>query len=97
MLSICKILGITKGSLEVTRALKKRGIFTIILSTGLSLLVEKVKEDLGMDMALSNELSSEGGRLTGEIKINVEFNKKGYLVEDSQGGWCWQRGSMRHR
>jgi len=70
-----------KGSLEVIKALKKRGIFTIILSTGLSLLVEKVREDLGVDLALSNELLSEGGRLTGEIKINVEFNKKGYLVE----------------
>lgn len=81
VINILQDIGYHKGSLEVTRALKKRGIFTIILSTGLSLLVEKVKEDLGMDMALSNELSSEGGRLTGEIKINVEFNKKGYLVE----------------
>jgi phosphoserine phosphatase len=70
-----------KGSLEVIKALKKRSIFNIILSTGLSLLVEKVKEDLGMDMALSNELLSACARLTGEIKINVEFNKKGYLVE----------------
>jgi len=69
------------GSFEVVRALKRRGIFTIILSTGLSLLVEKVRKDLGIDMALSNELLSEGGLLTGEIKINVEFDKKGCVVE----------------
>ena len=69
------------GSFEVIRALKKRGIYTVILSTGLSFLVEKVKTDLGMDMALSNELLSEGDSLTGEIKINIEFNKKGGVVE----------------
>ncbi len=69
------------GSFEVIRALKKRGVYTVILSTGLSFLVEKVKTDLGMDMALSNELLSEGDSLTGEIKINIEFNKKGGVVE----------------
>jgi phosphoserine phosphatase len=69
------------GSSEVIRALKKRGIFTVILSTGLSFLIEKVANDLGIDMALSNELLSEGGYLTGEIRINVDYDKKGHIVE----------------
>jgi phosphoserine phosphatase len=69
------------GSFEVIKALKKRGVYTVILSTGLSFLVEKVKNDLGMDMALSNELLYEGDSLTGKIKINIEFNKKGCVVE----------------
>jgi phosphoserine phosphatase len=51
------------------------------LSTGLSLLVDKVKNDLGIDMALSNELLSVDDNLTGEIRINVEYDKKGYIVE----------------
>jgi phosphoserine phosphatase len=69
------------GSFEVIKALKKRGVFTIILSTGLSLLVDKVRNDLRTDMALSNELLSVDGHLTGEIRINVEYDKKGYIVE----------------
>lgn len=81
VINMLQDIGYHEGALEAIRALKKRGVFTIILSSGLSLLVEKVKDDLGMDMALSNELLSENGRLTGEIKINVEFNKKGHLVE----------------
>ena len=69
------------GSAETVRVFKKRGIFTAILSTGLSLLVEKVRDDLGIDMALSNELLSEAGYLTGEIRINVDYDKKGHIVE----------------
>ena len=69
------------GSAEIVGALKKRGVFTVILSTGLSLLVEKVRDDLGIDMALSNELLSEGGHLTGEIRINVDYDKKGHIVD----------------
>jgi phosphoserine phosphatase len=69
------------GSAEIVGALKKRGVFTVILSTGLSLLVEKVRDDLGIDMALSNELLSGGGHLTGEIRINVDYDKKGHIVD----------------
>jgi len=69
------------GSSEMVRALKKRGILTVILSTGLSLLVEKVKNDVGADMAFSNELLAENGYLTGEIMINVDYDKKGGIVE----------------
>lgn len=68
------------GASEVIRALKERGIRTVILSTGLSLLVEKVGSELGVDMAVSNELVSDKGYLTGELKINVNYGEKGYLV-----------------
>jgi phosphoserine phosphatase len=74
-----------EGSLEIIRNLKKRGVHTVILSTGLSLLVEKVRCDLGIDLALSNDLLAEGGYLTGEIRINVNYNEKGILVEKILG------------
>jgi phosphoserine phosphatase len=70
-----------EGSGEIVRTFRERGVLTVILSTGLSLLVEKVKNDLGVDRAFSNELLSEGGYLTGEIRINVDYNKKGVIVE----------------
>ena len=69
------------GSSEVVRALKKKGVLTVILSSGLSLLVEKVKNDVGADKAFSNELLVENGYLTGEITINVDYDKKGSIVE----------------
>jgi phosphoserine phosphatase len=61
-------------------ALKKMGIYTVIISSGLSLLVDSVKGEFAIDMAFSNELVSQEGFLTGDIKINVEYNMKGPLV-----------------
>jgi phosphoserine phosphatase len=66
----------------VVGTLKKSGIFTVIISSGLSLLVDRVKNELSVDMAFSNELTSRAGLLTGDIKINVEYNKKGALVRE---------------
>lgn len=86
-LSVSRITGMLEdiayrnGSFETIQALKKRGVITVILSTGLSLLIEKVKTDHGIDVALSNDLLSEGGYLTGDIKIHVNYNEKGYIVE----------------
>ena len=70
-----------EGSRQAVEALQAMGIHTVILSTGLSLLVDKVREELGVHMALSNDLMSEHGRLTGDIRINVDYETKGHLVE----------------
>jgi phosphoserine phosphatase len=72
-------------------ALKKSGIYTVIISSGLSLLVNRVKEDLSIDAAFSNELVSQAGLLTGDIKINVEYNQKGPLVREILGVLGLQR------
>jgi phosphoserine phosphatase len=69
------------GSLEVVRSLRARGVKTIILSTGLSLVVDKVKEDLGFDGAHANELLLEDGFITGDIRVNVDYEEKGRLVQ----------------
>lgn len=68
------------GAREAIRSVKEMGIATYIVSTGLSVLVDLVKSELSIDGAVSNELISEGGVLTGEVKINVEYDKKGVLV-----------------
>jgi phosphoserine phosphatase len=71
-----------ENAASVVGALKKSGIFTVIISSGLSLLVNRAKEDLSVDLAFSNELASRAGLLTGDIKINVEYNRKGPLVRE---------------
>lgn len=71
-----------EGAGEAVALLKRLGALTIIVSSGLSVLVNRVKEDLGIDMAFSNELVSRAGHLTGEVKINVEYGRKGLLVKE---------------
>lgn len=85
-LSVAKVMEVLfdipyqPDSFDTIRALRKRGVVTVILSTGLSLLVNKVRQDLGIDLSLSNELLSEKDRLTGEIRINVDYNRKDRIV-----------------
>jgi phosphoserine phosphatase len=68
------------GAKEAAWALKQMGVITVIISSGLSLLVERVRGELSIDRAFSNELISKDGHLTGDIRINVEYDKKGVLV-----------------
>jgi phosphoserine phosphatase len=75
-----------EGVKETVRALSAEGIATVILSTGLSLLVDKAREDLGMTFAMANELVARGGMLTGEIKINVDHDQKGLWVRKILSG-----------
>lgn len=63
-------------------ALKARGIYTVMVSTGLSFLVDKVKVELGIDEAFSNDLVVEDGVLTGEIRLSVAHDGKGRVVKD---------------
>jgi phosphoserine phosphatase len=81
IIKIIEEIPLQKGVEAMIRAFKEMNIFTVIVSTGLSFLVDRIKEGLGIDMALSNELLAKNGSLTGDIKINVEFNKKGEIVE----------------
>jgi phosphoserine phosphatase len=66
---------------ETIRSIKDMGIATFIVSTGLSFLVDLVRDELSIDGAVSNELLSKNGVLTGEVMINVEYDKKGVLID----------------
>ena len=70
------------GARETLAALKDMGIYTVIISTGLSFLVERARAELHIDRALSNELLTENGFLTGQAKINVQYESKGRWVKD---------------
>jgi len=59
------------GVRETVQALRREGVFTAVLSTGLSLLVERVKNELGISFAVANDLVVEKGVLTGDIRISV--------------------------
>jgi phosphoserine phosphatase len=70
-----------KGVREVFRTLQENNVKTAIISAGLSLLADKAAKELGADLALSNELETNDGRLTGEITVKVAVNDKSRIVE----------------
>jgi len=82
---VMRILGgisYMEGAKDVFTELKGRGVKTVILSAGLSLLAEKAAKELGADWAVANELRSSDGRLTGEIEVKVGVNNKNQLVKE---------------
>jgi phosphoserine phosphatase len=79
-----KILGgipFHSGTEELIAYLKKKNVKLGLISSGLSLLAEGVKERFGFDCAVANDLITEDGILTGDIKINVHYDQKAEWVE----------------
>lgn len=70
-----------EGVRHVFQVLKGKGVKTVILSAGLSLLADKAAKDLEADFVLSNQLQANDGSLTGRIKVEVAVNEKKHLVE----------------
>ena len=73
----------TIGARELIAQLKTQGIRTGIVSAGLSLLVDKAKQDLGTDLAISNELEVREGILTGKVAIKVGPSNKPQIIEEA--------------
>ncbi len=84
---VARSLPLMKGAKELFVELKRLGFNTMAVSGGPSLLVNRVKEELGIDHALSNELLFEDGKLSG-VKIRVTSNKVDALTERIEKlGW----------
>jgi len=82
VLAIIKEIPFQNGAEVLVGALRRMGVVTAIISTGLSFLVYRIKEVLGVHVAIANELRVENGCLTGSIEIHVEYNKKGEVVNN---------------
>jgi phosphoserine phosphatase len=55
------------GSAEFVRALRRLGYAVGAVSTGFSMVVDRLVDELELDFALSNELEVQDGRLTGHL------------------------------
>jgi phosphoserine phosphatase len=71
-----------QGARELFKALHEKSVKTAIVSAGLSILTDKVARELGADIAVSNELETNDGRLTGGIKVSVAVKDKAKIVEE---------------
>ena len=69
------------GVRECVAALQHGGLYVGLVSTGLTLLLERVHAELGLAYAIANRLVSKRGRLTGEVKVNVVHDRKGEAVD----------------
>jgi len=69
-----------KGAMDLFHALKERRVKTAIVSAGLSVLADKIAKEVGADVAVANELATEDGILTGEIKVRVAVDQKDRII-----------------
>jgi phosphoserine phosphatase len=60
--------------------LRSRGLKVGVVSTGLTLLSDRVHRELDLDFTIANRLVVKSGRCTGEVKINVEHGRKDEAV-----------------
>lgn len=80
---ILREIPLQEGIDEFLEYLQSKGIKLGIISSGLSLLANYLKKKYGFDYAVANELETADGRLTGEIKINVYYDRKKEWVRDA--------------
>ncbi len=69
------------GVREALAELKRRGLVLGIVSSGVALVADRVKEELGLDFAVANELEVRAGRFTGEAMLRVGLWDKLAVVE----------------
>jgi len=64
--------------------LKSRGVKLGIISSGLSLLSDWVREKYGFDYSVANELGMTDGVLDGTIRIHVHYDQKAKWVREAR-------------
>ncbi len=80
---VANSLPLMKGAKETIEELRKHGIKTGVVSGGFDIVVNKIKNELGLDYAISNKLIVENGKLTGEVVGPiVDEESKGEALEE---------------
>lgn len=64
-------LRMTPGAPLLARTLRRLGYVTAIVSGGFTQIVDPIREDLGLDYAVANELEIVDGRLTGRLTGDI--------------------------
>jgi phosphoserine phosphatase len=78
---IVRAVPFNPGVDELTYLLRGLGLRLALISSGLSLLSEWVQEKYGFNYAVSNRLLHEDNVLTGEVEINVHYDRKAEWVQ----------------
>lgn len=74
------------GAKELVYYLKSRGYKTAMISGGFTIAADRVGETLGMDHVVSNELLTDNGYLTGEVRGPLtDQGSKEFVLEEISG------------
>ncbi len=69
------------GVREAVAELREAGYVLGIVSSGVSLVADRAREELGLAFAIANELLVADGRFTGEAVVRVGLGEKRAVVE----------------
>jgi phosphoserine phosphatase len=69
------------GVREALQSARAAGALVGVVSTGLTLLADRVHAELGLDFSVANRLLARDGVLTGGVEVNVEHARKGDAVD----------------
>ena len=72
---VLELIPLSTGSEAAARELKHRGHILAIISDSYTLATEWLRERLGLDYTIANELILKNGKLTGEIKMPLGWAK----------------------
>jgi len=72
---VLSLIPLSTGSEAIVRELKHRGYILAIISDSYTLATEWLKGRLGFDYTIANELILKNGKLTGEIKMPLGWDK----------------------
>lgn len=67
-----------RGVAEGLRRLRRGGLAVALLSTGLTLLTERIEREFDLQWSLANHLTSVDGRLTGRAEVRVRDGDKAW-------------------
>ena len=84
---IINAMPFTYGAEETISILKEKGFRVFLLSAGLSLLTERINEEVGVDGYLANDLVVRNGFLLGKVKVNVSFYNKDRVLSKVLRTW----------
>jgi len=71
---------LTNGAKETCKTLKNKGYSLAIISTGLNVLVERVKKELNIDYAFYNGLYEKNRKLLVKVNVSLDKNPKDKIL-----------------
>lgn len=80
LVEIVKTVPFHRGADELINYLKYNGLRLAMVSSGLSVLSNWVRQRYGFDYSIANDLLHENGILTGKVRIQVYYDKKAEWV-----------------
>jgi len=71
-----------KGAEETCKILKERGYLLAIISTGINLLLKRIKKKLNIDYLFCNEIYERDGKLSVKINVSLDKNTKDKVLKE---------------